>query len=244
MIASLPMYWRAETAALWRRFWGDVQNSADVDLPDLTPPEALPADWTDHWRDPALTLSMTCSLPLRTTLRDKVTYVGTLGFGLRCKAGHYYSRILLRPGARRPWRLAYNSHDSQSGWAVTQHPAPFREPPVFQDVIETGSHEGSVRALIEGRADVAYIDAVSWRLLKRALPEANALELGGRSVVTPALPLITAKANDPCPLRAALRDAIIAFDPPDPMAMGGPLSFTVLDEADYFDQPLPQPPTL
>ncbi|MGR3435070.1 MAG: hypothetical protein ACU0CO_09310, partial [Shimia sp.] len=79
-VASLPMYWRASTQAAWRRLWAHMQ--ARLPLPDLTPPEGLPADWYAHWRDPALVLSQTCGLPFRTALRGAVTYVGTPDFGL------------------------------------------------------------------------------------------------------------------------------------------------------------------
>jgi len=79
MTASLPMYWRAETAGLWLDFWTCVQRAApQLRLPDLTPPDALGPDWTKHWCDPSLALSMTCGLPFRTILRNRVTYVGTL----------------------------------------------------------------------------------------------------------------------------------------------------------------------
>ena len=138
--------------------------------------------------------------------------------------------------------LAYNSADSQSGWAVTQMAAPFTHPPRFAGFVETGSHEASALAVIEGRADMAYIDAVTWRLLKRDGVGAEKLQLLGQSAATPALPLITALDNDPAPLRAAVRDAILNFAPEDPLQMGGPLSWHVLGDDAYLSLPLPTPP--
>ncbi|MEL7100366.1 MAG: PhnD/SsuA/transferrin family substrate-binding protein [Pseudomonadota bacterium] len=254
MIASLPMYWRAETAALWQTFWSHVQTAHDGPLPDLTPPEALPQNWAEHWLDPALALSMTCSLPFRTALRGKVTYVGTLGYGLKAPPGMYYSCVITRPDTmlmtndqptRPPARratLAYNSADSQSGWAVTQAAAPFGAPLQIGKVVETGGHAQSLAAVAAGRADVAYLDAVTWRLLKRYDPDAQRVIPKGSTDPTPGLPLICAKGRDPEPLRAAVHAATTAFAPQDPMAMGGPLSFHVLDEAAYLSQPIPTPP--
>ncbi|MCC1492272.1 PhnD/SsuA/transferrin family substrate-binding protein [Cognatishimia sp. F0-27] len=254
MIASLPMYWNAGTATRWRAFWSEVQSCAARDglaLPDLTPPEDLPRDWRAHWRSPDLALSMTCGLPFRTALKGEVTYVGTLGFGLDCAPGHYYSRVIMNRAtwkarrdktARPTLTLAYNAADSQSGWAVSQHATPFSAPLRFTGYLHTGAHAASLAAVAEGRADIAYIDAVTWQLLKRSDPRSREIQLAGRSVTTPALPLITARHTDPEPLRRALRDAVLRFEPDDPYAMGGPLSFTVLDPEDYHAVPVPAPP--
>lgn len=257
MIASLPMYWRAANAHLWQEFWRHVQVAArphGLTLPDLTAPADIPTPWRDHWLRPDLMLSMTCGLPLRSALRGRVTYVGTLGFGLKAPPGQYFSRVVTSkarydaarkrqlPGWPDAPVLAYNAADSQSGWAVTQLPPPFVQPLTFGGFVETGSHEGSVRAVIEGRADIAYIDAVTWRILKRDGIDAGQLQLLGQSASTPALPLITALGNDPAPLRAALHDAVLAFSPKDPLPMGGPLSLHILEEDAYLSLPLPAPP--
>lgn len=247
MIASLPMYWRAETAAPWRAFWARVQAaSPGLDLPGLTPPEDIPQPWTDHWLRPDLALSMTCGLPFRTVLRDRVTYVGTLDFGLGCAAGHYWSQVVAHPGAdlSGPLRLAYNSADSQSGWAVTQSAPPFDAAPRFGAALETGSHAASLAAVAGGRADIAYIDAVTWRLLGRHDPNAARVRPVGRSVATPGLPFITASGRDPAPLRAALERAIAATSPADQDRLGGRLSFHLLDPAAYLAVPVPKPPAI
>lgn len=266
MIASLPMYWRAETAGLWRAFWAYVQDAGQanaVALPDLTAPEDLPADWTEHWCAPDLALSMTCSLPLRTTLRDRVTYVGTLGFGLPEAAGHYYSRIVMnratwemrRRRARAlddpPLRLAYNMAHSQSGWAVAHRPPSGQTRALsVTPVLETGSHRASVAAVAEGRADVAFVDAVTWRLIRHHDGPDDRLHLWGRSPSSPGLPLICARGRDPAPLRDALLSAVLQFRPEacvetpgaDHWSMGGPLSFHVLPQEAYLSQPLPPAP--
>ncbi|NNL73543.1 MAG: PhnD/SsuA/transferrin family substrate-binding protein [Silicimonas sp.] len=241
MIASLPMYWRDENAGLWRAFWREVQ--ARIDLPDLTPPDALPDDWTDHWLDPELVLSMTCGLPLRTALKDKVAYVGTLGFGLNCREGYYFSHLI---AGTEPFgdsiRLAYSASDSQSGWAARFDEGPDNPPLNVGDCFETGSHAASLAAVAEGRADAAYIDAVTWRILRETDPNAAQVRLAGRTPPRPGLPLIAARHIDVAPLREALAAATRAFVADRPMLMGGTLGFHVLDETLYHDQPVPPPP--
>lgn len=241
---------------MWRAFWAQVQAFAaqnGLNLPDLTPPEEVPQPWTDHWLREDLALSMTCGLPFRTALKGRVTYVGTFGFGLKAPIGHYYSRILCSVAHYENRRrfsgnapdciLAYNGPDSQSGWAVTQHATPFVAALRFTGFLRTGSHAASFEAVVEGRADVAYVDAVTLRILKRCGYEMSAVRLLGRSVTSPGLPLICALGLDPEPLRRALRDATLAFEPDgDPYLMGGPLGFHVLDPEDYYGQPIPAPP--
>ncbi len=232
MIASLPMYWRAETAEGWCAFWRLVQDGTN--LPDLTPPADLPADLVAHWLSPDLALSMTCGLPFRSVLRDRVTYVGTLDFGLGDAPGHYHSVIIRRPDST-PAILAYNSPDSQSGWAAAQGLP-------FTATLQTGSHAASLAALAEGRADIACIDVVTWRLLSRTDPNAALVEVAGRTAPTPGLPLITTQGHDPAPLRDAIQAGLARWQPADPMQYGGPLSFHILPENAYLDQPVPTPP--
>ena len=204
MIASLPMYWRAENAAAWRRFWAAVQAAAEIELPDLTEPDDLPDDLDAHWLSADLVLSQTCGLPLRTRLKGRVQYVGTFDFGLECPAGYYYSIALVRPGGARaggPIRLAYSVADSQSGWAASRE-HPWRDRVI--GLLATGSHEASAHAVAEGRADMAFVDAVTWRLLERFTDLKTRVEVVDRTAPTPGLPLITALGSDPEPLRQLL----------------------------------------
>lgn len=242
-IASLPMYWRAENAAGWRMFWSMVQDigkTEGITLPDLTEPAALPNDLAQHWTAPDLVLSMTCGLPFRCFLRGKVRYVGTLDFGLGTPLGHYQSQIIVRSDLSGPAkRLAYNSGDSQSGWAATQD---LPETAEIAETVPTGAHAASLAALADGRADIACIDAVTWRLLERFDPNARRVTRLGTTRPTPGLPLITSLATNPIPLRTALRQAIARFKPADPADLGGPMTFCMLDEQDYYSEPIPTPP--
>jgi hypothetical protein len=242
-IASLPMYWRAENAELWRAFWSVVQDCAwdeGIKLPDLTPPEDLPADWYAHWLSPDLALSMTCGLPFRTVLKGKVQYIGTLDFGLGGPPGYYHSQIITRRDLSGPaQKLAFNSADSQSGWAATQD-IPDRAS--ITAYIETGAHAASLAAVASARADIACLDTVTWRILQKVDPNAAMVVPSGSTRPTPGLPLIAAHGTDPAPLRRALITAIATHTPAAPDNMGGPMTFCVLDQQRYFEQPIPAPP--
>lgn len=239
MIASLPMYWRSENADCWRRFWEDVRSHLPG-LPALTPPEDLPADWDAHWLSPDLVLSQTCGLPFRARLHDRVSYVGTLDFGLPgVPPGHYRSVILTRPGEDRATsalRLAYNAPDSQSGWAATGGQR-------FAGHLRTGAHAASARAVAQGEADIAYVDIVTWRILCATDPALTArLRIVGETPATPGLPLIAARGGDPASLRDALSTALQAVPEEARRLMGGPVGLRVLDPALYLRLPLPAPP--
>ncbi|WP_323771059.1 phosphate/phosphite/phosphonate ABC transporter substrate-binding protein [Antarctobacter sp.] len=239
MIASLPMYWQRETAPHWALFWDAVQQRLP-DLPPLTTPDALPEDWYAHWMAPDLMLSHTCGLPFRDRLRERVTYVASFDYALPdTPPGFYHSVVLARRDDTRDqgdMRLAFNQPDSQSGWGST------RGRP-FASYLETGSHRASVTAVIEGRADLAYVDAVTWRILRLLDPSsADALQVIDRSTPTAGLALITALGNDPLPLRTALAEALETLPDESRAAMGGPVGLAQVRNEDYLAVPIPASP--
>jgi ABC-type phosphate/phosphonate transport system substrate-binding protein len=227
MIASLPMYdWpqvRPATDRLWALIRDNLRDAGQ------TAPDALDrttAPW-DCWLNPALTLSQTCGMPYRTRLHGQVTMVGTPDFALPdASPGHYYSQLVVRadaPGELADFvtgRLAFNALDSQSGWAAPQnHVAAFGAR--FCHVLQTGAHRDSARAVAEGRADIAAIDAVTWRLYTAHFPQESArLRVLGHTHPTPGLPLITAVGRDPAPIFAAISAAFAALAPQDRAALG------------------------
>ncbi|HSO47293.1 MAG TPA: PhnD/SsuA/transferrin family substrate-binding protein, partial [Rhizobiaceae bacterium] len=60
--------------------------------------------------------------------------------------------------------------------------------------LSTGGHRASIKAVAEGRAQLAAIDAQSWRLATAHEPAAREVHVSGRSSNVPGLPLITAPA--------------------------------------------------
>lgn len=238
MIASLPMYWWPENAAAWSRLWDDMRARVPG-LPPITRPEDLPVDWYAHWGAPDLALSHVCGLPFATHFLDRVTYVASIDFALPdTPPGWYHSVVVTRSDetrARADLRLAYNSSDSQSGWGSTRGQR-------FAGYLATGAHRASATAVAERRADVAYIDAVSWRILEQAMPEtAAALKVIDRTAPTPGLALIAAPRTDPTPLRDAFAAALTAMEDEDRRIMGGPVGLAHVGAESYRALPIAAP---
>lgn len=248
MLAALPMYDRPEMRGATDAFWALARDALRVRGIDA--PEALTRDaaspW-DLWLSPDLLLSQTCGLPLRAKLATRVQLVCTPDFGLPgCPFGYYNSVLVTRPDladaplARLLTRVAANDGLSQSGWgALCTHAARHGLKP--RRPMLTGGHAASARAVQEGRADLAAIDAQTWRLLLRHEPGFAALHEHGRTAPTPALPLITAKGRDPEPIVAALEDALAALPAKhrDMLCLRG---FARLPLADYSALPIPPGP--
>ena len=60
----------------------------------------------------------------------------------------------------------------------------------------TGGHRASIRAVAEGRADVAAIDCRSWQLARRFEPAARELHAVGWTRRSKGLPFICARRFD------------------------------------------------
>jgi ABC-type phosphate/phosphonate transport system substrate-binding protein len=210
MIASFPMYDRAETAlandALWAAFrsrlgYGPQTLDRDIGL------------W-EAWEHPDLLLSQTCGLPYRTRLQGRVTLVGSPDYRLPgCPPGHYNSVLVTRADNHAPTasllaqRIVINQSHSQSGHAALVDHA--RKLGVtLGPMIESGAHIRSARMVARNEADLTAIDAHTWRLIQRYDETAQALRECDRTTPTPATPFITARNRDPAPLRRALISAL------------------------------------
>ena len=242
MIAALPMYDREETRAATDRLWAAVARRLRAGGTDA--PEALTrgADVWQVWRAPDLVLAQTCGLPYRARLKDDVALVATPDYALPgCPPGHYCSVVVARPRAvpERPV-LAYNEGLSQSGWAAALDWAG-EQGLRFGGLLRTGAHAASIAAVAEGRADLAAIDAQTWRLARRhgAVPEG--LREIARTDPVPGLPLIAAAGRDPARLAEAVRAAIAALAPPDREALALAGLVRIPPEA-YLALPIPPSP--
>ena len=204
MIAALPMYDRPETAAANDRLWAGIRDRLRAE--GLAAPESLTRGADDlwpQWTAPGLVLSQTCGYPFRAGLHSRVTLVGTPDYGVEgCKPGWYRSVLVARAGDPRDRieqfdgaHLAYNDEMSQSGWAAPQtHAAQIGIR--LRPALRTGGHRLSARAVAEKRADIAALDAVTWRLLHRFEPFTRDLRVVGWTDPTPGLPLIAARTAD------------------------------------------------
>ena len=216
MMASLPMYDWPEVRAETDRYWQAIRAALGHG------PDGLTRGFEDHmahWQRPDLLLSQTCGMPYRSRLHDKVALVGTPDFGVAgCAPGFYCSVLVVNAQDDRAQLsdfaddiFAYNEGGSQSGWAApAAHLAAFGRR--FTRLLATGSHRASLRAVAEGRAAMAAIDAVTWELAQRHDPASARLRVLERTAPTPGLPYITAQGRDPAPLRAAITTAIAGLD--------------------------------
>lgn len=223
MIASLAMYDFGPAQAANDRLWALIRTG--LLGRGIAAPETLTrgenAYW-DAWQAPDLVLSQTCGYPFRARLHPRVTYVGTPDYGVEgCPPGHYRSVFVARADDPRRdladfdgARLAYNEPLSQSGWAAPQTHAAKLGISLLPGV-QTGGHRLSAKAVTEGRADIAALDAVTHALLCALDPEVAALRVVGRTDPTPGLPLITSGNRDPGPIFHAVSDAIAALAPSD-----------------------------
>ena len=211
LIAALPMYDRAETAAANDRLWRAIRDALGYGPAALT----RDADLMTLWQSRDLLLAQTCGYPYRARLHDYVTLVATPDYGLPdLPAGYYQSLFLIR--ADHPARtladldgarFAYNEPLSQSGWAAPRSHADATGLR-FGPLLQTGAHRASALAVAHGHADFAALDALTWALICDHDGFAADLRVIARTPPTPGLPLITAKTRDPAPLFAAIETAI------------------------------------
>ena len=247
MIASLQMYDRPETAPATDRFWQLVR--AELAHRGIEAPEALDRspDAASAWSRNDLLLSQTCSLPFRMGLAGRARIVGTPDIGMDgCPRGHYCSVLIARDGDARERLvdfdgavLAYNEAASQSGWAAPMAESA-RHGITFRGFWRTGSHDGSAIAVADGLADIAAIDAHSWRLIHRFCASADGLRVVGRTECTPGLPLITAQGDLVEQLFQSVGAAVEQVDPSDLELL--PFRGLVrIPEERYRELPLPPP---
>ncbi|WGS52822.1 PhnD/SsuA/transferrin family substrate-binding protein [Paraburkholderia sp. D15] len=220
-IAALPMYNVTPALAIeWREWLAhvlDVAGRIARAAPDcriVEPDDAL----HDFWRRPDLLISQTCGYPLMHGLREHVQLIATPHFDAPgCEGADYSSVLITRAGAPfdtlaacRGARAAYNQDDSNSGMNVLRHAvAPLaRDGRFFSEVLRTGSHLGSLRAVAEDRADIAAIDCVTFAFVCDEMPElARQVRPIGTTAASPGLPIVASKQVPETTVQA-LRDAL------------------------------------
>jgi len=222
MIANLMMYQRLQLVEAHNSFWTLIRKhlaAAGIDSPQTL---AQDAEEFFVWKHPDLVLSQTCGMPYRKWLHDQVQLVGTPDYGLEgCPAGYYRSAIVARaddPRTRiaefKDATFAYNQTFSQSGYA-----APFWHVKPqgfwFENRLHVQQHLESARAVATGRADIASLDAVTWRNIERFEDFAADLRVLEWTDPTPGLPLITANGQDADAICSAVQAAIADLQPKD-----------------------------
>lgn len=249
MIASLGMYDVAPLQAAHDAYWRLIRDrlrARGVAAPDaLTRGEG--AYWP-AWQADDLVLSQTCGYPYRARLHGRVTLVGTPDFGVEgCPPGHYCSVYVVRgDDPRRTVEdfdgavIAWNDALSQSGWAAPGNDAA-RRGIAFTTGPQTGAHAQSARAVAEGRADIAALDAVTWAVLTDNGLAPTGLRVLDRTPPTPGLPYIAGPGADAAAIRGAVADAIVAL-PADLRARLRLRGIVEIPAAAYLSVPNPPPP--
>jgi ABC-type phosphate/phosphonate transport system substrate-binding protein len=242
------MYDWSPVSAANDRFWVLIRDG--LRARNIAAPDTLTRGpgASDHWESPELLLSQTCGMPFRTRLHTRVQLVATPDYALPdTPSGYYYSELVVRAdhaGVIADFAektLAFNSQDSQSGWAAPQNHLA-RLGLCFARTLHSGAHLESARAVVDGRADIAAIDAVTWRLLVAHAPRiAEGLRVIDHTEPTPGLPLITARHRDPAPIRHAVAAAIDALSPNDRNALGL-VGLATISTTAYRAIPNPPPP--
>lgn len=240
MIAHLGMYDVPRPSDL---FWRHIRAALGHGPENLT----MSTDYWAIWTAPDLLFAQTCGYPYRARLHPHAALIGTPDYGLPgCPPGFYRSLFVKRaadPRADLPAmagaRFAYNEPLSQSGWAA----------PVLhllaEDVrpgalLETGAHAASLRAVLDGRADFAGLDALSFALLEARGAAAGA-QVFAQTEPGPGLPYITGPEGDPEALFAATRHAIAAL--PDAARAALHLrGLAAIPAETYLALPAPPPP--
>lgn len=197
------MYERTELASSHKQFWTLIRSELDSYGIDSPVSLSQTADEFSVWLHPELVLSQTCGMPYRLWLHDKVKLVGTPDYGLTdCEPGYYRSAFVVRQNDARQdlssfksSTFAFNQPFSQSGYAAPYwhtHELGFW----FEHKFQSGGHRASALAVAENRADIASLDAVTWRLIQHHEDFSDKLRVLDWTAPTPGLPLITSAHNN------------------------------------------------
>lgn len=227
MIASLMMYARPELSGVNERYWAAIR--AELARRGIDAPKNLANDYDvmEVWTAPDLVLSQTCGMPYRLWLKNQVALIGTPDFGVTgCPPGYYNSAFVVRAQDARETLadyvqavFAYNEEHSQSGFAAAYthtSAAGFW----FANRLQTGGHAVSAKSVANGTADIAAIDAVTWRLLQRFEQFTDDLRVLEWTSPTPGLPYITAANANVTATRDAVSAAIDGMDAQDKSDLG------------------------
>lgn len=235
---GLAMYPFEALRPAWQQLWSLIQQR----VPWLPAELTWHTDLHDAWRSPAMLVDQTCGWPLVTQLADLVRVVGAFVYDVPGAEGPTYRSVLISrtpadPSAMAGVRAAVNDDISLSGWvsllAAVHGPGARWQGPVLW----TGAHVDSVRAVQDGRADVASIDGVTWAHLRRLAPELVAgLHEIGHGPRVPTLPVVAGPRlgdDEVADVRLAIAEAL---DDPASIEVRGRLlvaGFVPLELEDY-----------
>ncbi|MGI9485152.1 MAG: phosphate/phosphite/phosphonate ABC transporter substrate-binding protein [Geminicoccaceae bacterium] len=223
MIAALPMYDFAPVRAATDAWWQGIARALRLQgIPDV--PSKLTRERAERtWRHPNLMFGQVCGYPLIRSHGTKPHLIATPCYDVPgCEGPEYSSVIVIHANNQasnmedlRGKIAAISGLDSHSGCHILRAmvaPMASRGGRFFGRQIITGSHAGSLEAIEAREADVAAVDAVTYSLIKRSMPEAlEGFRVLGRSPRAPAPPYICSREtsrDDVERMRDALVDAL------------------------------------
>lgn len=249
-VASLMMYdapdiVRRANDAVWIALRDRLrQRGLDV-------PESLDRSGSheSYWLRPDLAFAQTCGFPYVSELKGRVRLVATPVFdfpgGLGARRASFVVVRQDDPAGSIAdllgRRVAINDWLSNSGMNLLRIAvAPVaREGRFFSDVLVTGGHMASIRAVREGRADVAAIDSITWGQHMRHAPESlSGMRVVAHTPMGPGLPYITRLSAGDAEV-GAMRESLVEAiaDPANADAVDalGIIGIEVLSDADYAE---------
>ena len=160
--------------------------------------------------------------------QTRVRPIATPVFAGGDDTGHYASVVLVRKDGplsdatiddiykgieTSETRVAANQRFSWSGSLVARHEMPEMSLACWQSWPETGGHRASVQWLIDGRADVVFLDEISWSYLSSSDEVGqDQIFVAGRTSPMPRCPLVVPQGRSD--LEAAVRTVLaeLKFD--------------------------------
>ena len=199
------------------------------------------------WRAHDFLIGQCCGYDLRLGAAPRPRLVATPHYGFpHCEGPLYCSVLVVRedePGGSlsdfRGRRAAVNMRGSHSGYNVLRSLLAEEGggTPFFSAVIESGGHRLSLAAVLEGAADLAAIDCVTYGLIARhAVEEVAGLRILATTPKAPGLPYVTAPEASEAAiqrLRAALAAAFADPALANARAALGLCAVSFLELADY-----------
>ncbi len=223
MIAALDMYNWPESADVFQHFW--VAISDGLDQRGINAPTQLcqrDENLAGIAASGDLLLGQICGITYARANAEKQCFVNVGAFACDddgLAPGEYCSVLIAPKGhmldinAPSTLRAAINGYGSLSGWIVLANyfSGQSQQTP-FKEVVLSGGHRQSAQMVASAAADIAAIDIISWQMLNRFSPDITTqLEVIGRTLPRPGLPLVTSCHHDPATiagLKAALDDAV------------------------------------
>ena len=199
----------------------------------------------DTFRSPNLLIGHTCGYPYVTQWNKSHRLICVPEFDIPgCDGKHYSSWFVCGSKDRRDSIEAFkggiaaiNAVNSNSGMNVLRYQVSqfAKKDRFFNDVLISGSHLASLRAVADGLADIAAIDAVSYHHIVQAEPAlARQTRIWGQSVKTTGLPFIT-HADEPISTAVLLRaiNRCIEESRGDAPESLGLIRFAGVEDSDY-----------